>query len=460
MNPLSQVRRWVHESTALINWWIWAIVGVVAGWIWSVFYVPIEVAIGSGILTFVSAALTGVVGYRLKHRVQHTETDSTSALDVTLRDELDALLPPAETPDPMPQVDEMLHSMATEQQKRNLEQLLRRWVNVAQRYGDATMSLRKQIHDVTGQVEQATTTIANSFQAVINKATIQARQAMELLEGTQGGATDGTPQSLKDFIRVSDERLTRMADEVVRVADLSIKMVEELDAVQKRTQAIDGFLLDVEKLADQTNLLALNADIEAARAGEHGRGFSIVAQEVRRLSQRSHEFSDRIRHHLHEVRESLNKTYGDMRNLSAADAKHALKIKDEVIQLTRSLDGKNREVAQTVSSINAISREISQDVQNVVMSLQFHDITSQQLNSMLDPLDELRRTLFHLMQETLKLDNTLLEGLPGDSKWLARTRDGHRLESEIKPATAQPLTPAAKPVAPEQADNGPAVELF
>jgi len=459
LNPFTQFRHWLHDSTSLINWWVWAIVGMVAAWLWSAFYTPTPVLVSTGILTLVSASLVGVVGYRLRDHARQAEIDLVPATPVSMQDELEALLPKAETPDPMPQVDEILHSMASEQQQRHLEQLLRRWVDVAQRYGDATMSLRKQIHDVTAQVDQAATTIANSFQAVIQKATIQARQAMELLEGTQGAATDGTPQSLKDFIRVSDERLTRMADEVVRVADLSITMVSELDAVQKRTQAIDGFLMDVEKLADQTNLLALNADIEATHAGEHGRGFSIVAQEVRRLSQRSHEFSDRIRHHLHEVRESLNKTYGDMRNLSVADAKHALKIKDEVIQLTRSLDGKNREVAHTVSSINAISREISQDVQNVVMSLQFHDITSQQLNGMLEPLDELRRTLFHLMQETLKLDKTLLDNMPGDSKWMARTRDGHLLESELKPAeVAAPPVVVAKS---EQASgSGPAVELF
>jgi len=464
LNPLSQLRRVVRESTALTKWWIWAILGAVGAWTWNLFYVPVEVAIGTGILTLVSAVLIGLVGYRLMDRSKIANVDTAPAPDVTLHDELESLLAKAaETPDPMPQVDELLHSMATEQQKRNLEGLLRRWVDVAQRYGDATLSLRKQIHAVTDQVDQAATTIANSFQAVIQKATIQARQAMELLEGTQGGATDGTPQSLKDFIRVSDERLTRMADEVVRVADLSIKMVEELDAVQKRTQAIDGFLVDVEKLADQTNLLALNADIEAARAGDQGRGFSVVAQEVRRLSKRSHEFSDRIRHHLHEVRESLNKTYGDMRNLSAADARHALKIKDEVIQLTRSLDGKNREVAQTVSSINSISREISQDVQNVVMSLQFHDITSQQLNGMLEPLDELRRTLFHLMQETLKLDRSLLEGLPGDDKWLARTRDGHRLDSEVSAVTSEAASAPVAAVAAAKQDatgTGPAVELF
>jgi len=467
LKPINNIRQKLHRSTSLVNWWIWAIIAMAGTWTWTMLYVPVPVAIGCGIITLGSCILVSIIGYRMKENAEAARSDEAQAQaqGFTLQEEIESLLPrTAETPDPMPQVDEILKTMATEQQKNNVELLLRHWVGVAQRYGETSVSLRKQIRDVTEQVDTAATTIANSFQAVIQKATIQARQAMELLEGTQGAATDGTPQSLKDFIRVSDERLTRMADEVVRVADLSIRMVRDLDAVQKRTQAIDGFLLDVEKLADQTNLLALNADIEAARAGEHGRGFSIVAQEVRRLSQRSHEFSDRIRDHLHQVREGLNKTYGDMRNLSAADAKHAQKIKEEVLQLTRSLDGKNREVAQTVSSINAISREIAQDVQNVVISLQFHDITSQQLNSMLEPLDELRRNLFSLMQDTLKMDKSLLQGLPGDPKWMARTQQGHKLESELKPSTADVTPPAELPKQPAKivvgANEGPAVELF
>jgi len=330
-------------------------------------------------------------------------------------------------------------------------------VDVAQRYSDAALVLRKEIHFVIQQTEQAVNTIASSFQAVINKATIQARQAMELLEGTQGATSDGSPQSLKDFIQVSDERLNKMADEVVRVADLSVNMVRELDGVQSRAQAIDGFLLDVEKLADQTSLLALNADIEAARVGEHGRGFSVVAQEVRRLSQRSHQFSDRIRVHLKEVRTGLNKTYGDMRTLSAADMEHALTIKDDVISLTRSLEGKNREVAETVGRINAISKEIARDVQNVVISLQFHDITSQKLSGMLEPMDDLRRTLFNLMQETLKIDKGLLTNLPENVRWLSRTQDGTAATEEVKLLND---TINAGAGTHQDTGSGSAVELF
>ena len=440
------------------QWWLWAMVGAAVAWAWTVAFIPWWVALGSGLSAAIAIVLLAGLS-RMRYRqneggaVVLTAADESASVD----EQVDALLPEAGHIEDLPEIDEILESLSTEHQSRRVGDLLQRWMKAAQRYSDAAQDMRKQIYTVIQQTEQAADTIASSFQAVVNKASVQARQAMELLEGTQGAASDGAPQSLQDFIRVSDERLNKMADEVVRVADLSIHMVQDLDGIQKRTQAIDDFLMDVEKLADQTSLLALNADIEAARVGEQGRGFSIVAQEVRKLSKRSHDFSDRIRQHLKMVKSGLDKTYGDMRMLSAADMEHALKIKEEVIKLTQSLEEKNREVAETVGNINTISKEIAQDVQNIVISLQFHDITSQKLNKMLEPMDELRHTLNHLMQETENLDKNLLESLPGNRHWQTDAKDKHDKAFEQAPTNdiGQEL-----PKSTPETGKGPAVELF
>jgi methyl-accepting chemotaxis protein len=446
------------SSVSWPRWWLWAAVGMTVSLLWTVPFVPWWAALGSWMCGVLTLTILAFHARKQNEQIPLAGEEVLEGRDAkNVLEQVDELMAHSKDIEQIPQVDEVLQNMAADNQRRRLDDLMHRWVDVGQRYGEAALVLRREILNVIKQTEQAANTIASSFEAVINKATIQARQAMELLEGTQGAANDGTPQSLKDFIQVSDERLNKMADEVVRVADLSVNMVRELDGVQNRTQAIDGFLLDVEKLADQTSLLALNADIEAARVGEHGRGFSVVASEVRRLSKRSHEFSDRIRVHLKEVRTGLSKTYGDMRTLSAADMEHALTIKDDVLSLTRSLEGKNREVAETVSRINEISKEIAQDVQNVVVSLQFHDITSQKLSGMLEPMDDLRRTLYHLMQETVNLDKGLLKNLPGNENWLSRMRDdaaaGGEANSEKAGAQKTPKFRGAT-------GSGPAVELF
>lgn len=424
--------------------WFWAMVAAATSWAWTSIYAPTWAVLGSGFSTAIAIALLS--GYAQKQLREADEMDaSRNHYPVSEPDSHpDPLLGLTAEVEQIPSVDEILESLSSQNQKRRLDSLLRRWMGVAQQHNEVTQTLRKQIFVTIQQTEQATSTVASSFQAIINKATVQARQAMELLEGTQGANDEGVPQSLQDFIRVSDERLNKMADEVIRVADLSVQMVQDLDGVQGRAQAIDGFLLDVEKLADQTSLLALNAEIEAARVGKHGRGFSIVAQAVRKLSLRSHEFSDRIRQHLKEVKVGLNKTYSDMSRLSAADMQHALKIKDDVIKLTQSLEDKNREVAETVGRINTISKEIAQDVQNVVISLQFQDITSQRLNGMLDPIDKLRDSLDQLMNETLAADKNLVAT---GSDAMRPVGQEHQ-KFEYRPGTEP------------SSDDGPAVELF
>lgn len=446
------------------SWWMLAIVAALASWLWIITFVPFWVALGSGLCTAITIALLADYARKqslegnvdlLAIEVMNGSPDPVSPIP----ENVDELLPTADSGEELPRVEEMLTSMASSHQKRRLEDLLQRWVEVAEQQSDEAVELRKKISGVIKTTEEATDTIAQSFQAVINKAAIQARQAMELLEGTQGSSQTQGPQSLRDFIRISDERLNKMADEVVRVADLSVHMVQNLDGVQSRAQSIDGFLLDVERLADQTSLLALNADIEAARVGDYGRGFAVVANEVRRLSQRSHVFSRGIRQHLTGVKAGLNKTYGDMRTLTAEDMEHALKIKDEVLKLTQSLEDKNREVEETVGDINVISREIAQDVQNIVISLQFQDITRQQLNSMLEPMDDLRTSLANLVDETLSINRDIKQGKSGDERWLARMKENHTLDSEISGSTKKPEKP--KDEKPKDDDgNTPTVELF
>jgi methyl-accepting chemotaxis protein len=454
-----------ESRKSFLHWWAVALLGVLASWGWVVMYVPLWVAFGSGLCTLVSVTL--IIDYARKRGTIEPETTPMSAAAVV--DEVanivpedqkleDLFLSEVDMANDVPQVDEMLENLAAESQDRRVKELLQRWIKTGKMYTDEATALRGAVAEAITQMEQATDTIANSFQAVINKAAVQARQAMELLEGTQGATQDGIPQSLQDFIQVTDRRLNKMADEVVRVADLSVKMVKDLDDVQQRAQAIDGFLRDVETLADQTKLLALNADIEAARAGESGRGFAVVANEVRRLSQRSHVFSQEIRKHLKAVSNGLNRTYGNMQTLTAEDMEHALTLKREVVELTESLEGKNREVADTVGDINVISREIAQDVQNIVISLQFQDITSQQLNNMLQPVEELKQKISALSKETILVAE---ESGDGSDMWTSDSEVGKEgaveLERKVQTEKSKERTKSDKS---RKSDGGPSVELF
>jgi methyl-accepting chemotaxis protein len=439
------------------RWWLVAIVAMLAAWGWTIPYVPLSVAVGSGLCMSIAVVLLIDFARKRKALLGDGSVVNESRAEPEANPYEKLFLPSSELEGELPQVENMLQSLVTQSQSRRVEELLLRWTETGREFLREADRLQQEVVSVIGQLDQAAGTIANSFQAVISKAATQARQAMSLLEGTQGATMDGVPQSLQDFIRVTDFRLNRMADEVVRVADLSVRMVKDLDDVQGRATTIDGFLLDVEHLADQTKLLALNAEIQAARAGEAGKGFTVVANEVRRLSQRSQVFSKQIRSHLKAVRNGLTRTYGDMQTLTAQDMDHALKIKDEVEALTRSLESKNREVADTVSEINVISREIAQDVQNIVISLQFHDITSQRLNAMLGPIDTLRKRLQNIAQETHQVQKRLHGAKVAEPGILSTVQESPALAAAPNGAAA---TAQDKSREPKPADSGPAVELF
>lgn len=436
--------------------WVLTTLFIASSWLLTVSFVSIWVAISSGLSTAIAMVL--ILDYARKHddfdEYQDVSLEEkTSPIDV-IDEQLRSAIEPAKGEiDHLPKIDDLLTTMAGASERRRIDGLVRKWAELAKQFNAVKHHMDGQINEVIKQSENATDTIASSFKTVINKATLQASQAMNLLEGTQGATSDGSPQSLQDFIRVSDERLNKMADEVMRVADLSVKMVRDLDDVKDRTQAIDGFLLDVGKLADQTSLLALNADIEASRAGDAGRGFGIVAQEVRRLSKRSNVFSHEIRNHLRMVKNGLNATYSNMQTLTSKDMAHANNIKNEIRTLTKTLEDKNREVADTVSDINTISKEIAQDVQNVVISLQFHDIISQKLNSITTPMDNLASAIDLLTNETSSLG-------------LASNWDSELVEQDHqnKSATNGKSLPTSRndTVRKDNAvpDSGPNVELF
>ncbi|MCU0126665.1 methyl-accepting chemotaxis protein [Pseudomonas vlassakiae] len=134
---------------------------------------------------------------------------------------------------------------------------------------------------------------------------------------------------------------------VREIADELSKAAEQIQAVNRQSEAITRIIQTIREVAEQTNLLALNAAIEAARAGEHGRGFSVVADEVRKLAVRTAQATTEIKDVVkrnHDL--SLVAVHGMQKSLGKADL--GVEMVGQAGQVIEDIQSGARQVVEAV----------------------------------------------------------------------------------------------------------------
>ncbi len=178
-----------------------------------------------------------------------------------------------------------------------------------------------------------------------------------------------------------------VVEQVVRgigsVQAQAMALKEDMSGLGKQAEGIGQILNVISDIADQTNLLALNAAIEAARAGEAGRGFAVVADEVRKLAEKTMNATKEVGQAVGDIQQSARKNIGNVEkavrtieeatglaNTSGQALRNIVRLVDLAADQVRSIataseeqSAASEEINRAISEVNAIARETAQAMQ-------------------------------------------------------------------------------------------------
>ncbi|UZP67955.1 methyl-accepting chemotaxis protein [Desulfovibrio mangrovi] len=282
------------------------------------------------------------------------------------------------------------------EEKVRIADLTQKVLSSAQQVNDASEHLAERIQSAnSGATRQQnrtmeTATAMEQMNATVMEVARSASDAAELAARTREHSSEGAG------------RMSTLEQEISSVGNVIAALGDRITDLGTRAVDIGQVMNVINDIADQTNLLALNAAIEAARAGEAGRGFAVVADEVRKLAEKTMQATNEVGGVIRSIQDSSKAASGEMQQALSA------------VERVTSSAHVSREALNTIVSL---ADETSSQVQSIATAAEEQSATSEQINGAVDEITHIATDTMETMNKAAT-DVFSLTGRASDLKLL------------------------------------------